>query len=165
MDFPNDRSDRNGSAALESGHRVRCEDGRGPDPAALRPAVGVREGTVVRVTKFPFDWNDVDYATIMEPVAERLLRIVDGNLGGCFYLNPQMTVYSPVPSIAFVKKARRGQAAWCRRFAKAIGAANFHREARNRDFWTRQLGYYGIMVIDGTLIAPNAWKRILVDGR
>jgi hypothetical protein len=162
MDNSSDLSNLHSSAALQSGHEAGRKDRRGQDAAASRPAATAQPGSGVQVSAFPFDWNDVDYETIHLVVAARAVQISDNCTMGYFYLNPQVTVYSPGPSIAFLKKARKCQAAWCRRFAKTIGAAAFRRQARNCDnFCSRQLAYHGIMVVHGKWVAPHDWKRIL----
>jgi len=158
-----DLTDRSASATLEVDLAARWEDGRGPVPDQMTSKTTARatESGGLRITKVPFDWNEVDYATIYEPVVERLERICEERVLGAFYLNAQVTVYSRVPSITFVEKARICRAAWCRRFAKVIGPAEFRRQARRRSFWERQFGYYGIMLINGKLIPPHDWDRIL----
>jgi hypothetical protein len=95
------------------------------------------------------------------PVATRVVQIADAELQGCYYLNPEVTVYSQLPSLAFARQVRKCQAAWCRRFGKVVGASAFRRQARSRAFFIRQLAYQGILIADGKWIAPQDWQRIL----
>jgi hypothetical protein len=120
-------------------------------------------GCGIQVQKIPFDWNDVDCDSLFDPVFERVTEIVDQRQKGCFYLNQEVTVFASRPSIEFLATARKCQAAWCRRFAKVVGAAEFRRQAKSRGIYHRMLGYYGILLIDGIPIPPNSWNRIL-DG-
>ncbi len=132
-----------------------------PDCPPAHAGSSKAPGNGVRVTKVAFDSYDADYETIGDEVYRRCEATLPCDPGGCFYFNPEFTVYAPVLSKAFLMQARKCQGAWCRRLAKVLGRSTFRRQAGNRSYVRRQLGYHGIMFIRGQWIAPHDWDRIL----
>jgi hypothetical protein len=89
------------------------------------------ESSGLRITEFVIDENEIDFAAIAEGPSGRSYELWSST--GFYYLDPQVTVYSPVPSLAFSEKVRECQLAWCRRFAKLTENPEFRRQQAKYD--------------------------------
>jgi hypothetical protein len=112
-------------------------------------------GPPVYVRTHPVNWDDLEQDT-----GARVLEIGRRKLMGCFYFNPQFTVSCSEPSVAFFRKARKCQAAWCRTVSQVLGSSNRRRAAKRVGPIERQLVFTGVLVIDGSHVDPREWNTL-----
>lgn len=116
--------------------------------------MSITEGGVT-VRAFAVDWGSPEAGA-----ETRFEQMAQSDRTKSFYLNPETSVTSPIPSPEFFRAVRKAQARWCRRFTAALGrSANLKRIRRDLPFWPRQFLINGLLVVKGRLIAPHDWSR------
>ncbi len=151
MDYPNDPNDQDRPADGETNEQCKREDAleQVQPEAESTPRAGETNG--LRITEFVIDENEIDFAAIAEGSSGRFAGLW-GCSTGYYYLDPLVTVYTPVLSLAFSEKVRESQLAWCRRFAKLKANPEFRLQESKYDvFEPGDVHSYEFLVIDGKL--------------
>lgn len=108
----------------------------------------------ITVTKHAIEWNDLEGS-----VRRRLAEV---EAGSTVYLNPEYTITATAdaPIDKFVRQARRAQALWNKRLARAIGAGARKRAVKRADPANRQLKFTGVMLVNGEPQHPKGWPDV-----
>lgn len=95
---------------------------------------------------------------LQEAVARGVLR--GASEMGTVYVNPKYTVLSPPGTgmSQFIRAARAAQASWLKQLRTVLGSSRHVKRAMKRTLpLLRQLGFTGLLVIDGRHVHPQLW--------
>lgn len=165
MDYSSDRSNQHPSTDEEASEQNRGEEALGPaHPASTSPPVAT--GKIgLRVTHLPFDWNKVSRDGIDEMLSRWVgqateFRVDDGKLNGCYYVNPTVEIYSPVPSGTVLNLAKQYSDTWCDHLGDAFGLGELKGERHTVPLVDRNLDSGGVMIIDGEIVHTSEWDKV-----
>jgi hypothetical protein len=167
MNYPNQSGDHNPSADGESKEQCKREDALATVQPDSTPPPMAAGKIGLRVTHLPFDWNKVSISDINEVISPwldqtTLLRADKGQLRGCYYVNPTVEIYSPVPSSAFLRLANEHSDRWCQRLAEVFGLGELNGEWHTVPLRDRGLTSGGVMIIDAEIVYCCEWDKVPV---
>jgi hypothetical protein len=100
-------------------------------------------------------WND-----ITGPLASRSSKIILQRRKGCYYLNPQVTLFCDKLTEAFFRRFHYFQDQWQTTIDNTLGLDNRHDLVRRAGPLGRELVYTGMLIIDGLRVDPSCWCGI-----
>jgi hypothetical protein len=112
----------------------------------------------VTTTHHRFRWED-----LTGPVASRSSRILLQHRKGCYYLNPQVTVFCVKPTERFLRKLRYDQDKWQTTIDSTLTIPKRRDFIRRAGPLGRELVYSGILIIDGLRVDPVCWSGIEIN--